>query len=120
MRNDEVCSVKLTAMNIFKTLLGVLLVSAVGTCVVTFPFVLCMLFGGEPRSRHPRYASRQRPIRTRGRYSQKSADKYDEATLGEPSKSTHAFIEESTDHRRSGQRDHPGDHNTSGNAPTNR
>jgi hypothetical protein len=65
-------------MNIFETVLGVLLALAVGTCVVTFPFVLWMLFGGEHRSRHPRYTSRQRPIRTRARHSQKAADKYDE------------------------------------------
>jgi nitrate reductase NapE component len=76
MRNDEACTVKLTKMNIFETVLGILLVLAVGMCVGAFSFVLWMLFGGEPRSRH---YSRQRPIRTRGRSSQKAPAKYDEA-----------------------------------------
>lgn len=76
MRNDEGCFVRLTQMNIFEAVLGVLLAFAVGTCVVTFPFVLWMLFGGERRSRHPRYTPR--PIQTRARHSQKAADKYDE------------------------------------------
>jgi hypothetical protein len=68
-------TVKLTKMSIFETVLGILLVLVVGMCVVTFPFALWMLFGGEPRSRH---YSRQRPIRTRGRSSQKASAKYDE------------------------------------------
>jgi hypothetical protein len=40
---------------------GILLILAVGMCVVAFPFVLWMLFGDNgPRSRPTRYISRQR------------------------------------------------------------
>ena len=40
---------------------GILLILAVGMCVVAFPFVLWMLFGNNgPRSRPMRYISRQR------------------------------------------------------------
>jgi hypothetical protein len=37
---------------------GILLVVALGMCVVAFPFVLWMLFGSGPRSRPMRYISR--------------------------------------------------------------
>jgi hypothetical protein len=78
LKADEVHALKSTEMNIFETVLGILLILAVGMCVVTFPFVFWMLFGGEPRSRHSRYTSRQRPIGTRDRSSQKAPAKYDE------------------------------------------
>jgi len=42
------------------TLAGILLVGALGMCVVAFPFVLRMLFGNGPRSRPMRYISRPR------------------------------------------------------------
>ena len=45
MSNDEGCFVGLAQMNIFETVLGILLALAVGVCIVTFPFVLWMLFG---------------------------------------------------------------------------
>ena len=38
---------------------GVLLVVALGVCVVAFPYVLWLLFGTGPRSRPMRYISRQ-------------------------------------------------------------
>jgi hypothetical protein len=41
-------------------IIGILLVVALGMCVVAFPFVLWMLFGSGPRSRPMRYISRQR------------------------------------------------------------
>jgi hypothetical protein len=37
---------------------GILLVVALGMCVVAFPFVLWMLFGSGPRSRPMRYIPR--------------------------------------------------------------
>jgi hypothetical protein len=48
------------------TMAGILLVLAVGMCVVAFPFVLWMLFGDGPRSRHKRYTSRRRGNGTTG------------------------------------------------------
>ena len=44
----------------FNTVVGILLILIVGMCVVAFPFVLWMLFGNGPRSRHKRYTSRPR------------------------------------------------------------
>jgi hypothetical protein len=40
------------------TIAGILLVMAVGMCVVAFPFVLWMLFGTGPRSGHKRHSPR--------------------------------------------------------------
>ena len=34
------------------TIAGILLILAVGMCVVAFPFVLWMLFGSEPQAKH--------------------------------------------------------------------
>jgi hypothetical protein len=48
------------------TIAGILLVFVVGMCVVAFPFVLWMLFGNGPRSRHTRYTSRPRGNGTTG------------------------------------------------------
>lgn len=48
------------------TMAGILLVLAVGMCVVAFPFVLWMLFGDGPRSQHRRYTSRSRGNGTTG------------------------------------------------------
>jgi hypothetical protein len=39
---------------------GILLIVALGMCVVAFPFVLWMLFGSGPRSQPMRYISRPR------------------------------------------------------------
>jgi len=39
---------------------GILLIVALGMCVVALPFVLWMLFGSGPRSRPMRYISRPR------------------------------------------------------------
>jgi hypothetical protein len=50
----------------FNTVIGILLVLVVGMCVVAFPFVLWMLFGYGPRSRHTRYTSRPRRKGTTG------------------------------------------------------
>jgi hypothetical protein len=44
---------------VYKTAV-ILLVVALGMCVVAFPFVLWMLFGNGPRSRPMRYISRPR------------------------------------------------------------
>jgi hypothetical protein len=44
----------------FYKITGILLVVALGMCVVAFPFVLWMLFGDGSRSRPTRYISRQR------------------------------------------------------------
>jgi hypothetical protein len=38
--------------DMFNTVVGILLILIVGMCVVAFPFVLWMLFGDGPRSRH--------------------------------------------------------------------
>ena len=46
--------------DMFNTIVGILLVLVVGMCVVAFPFVLWMLFGDGPRSRHTRHTSRPR------------------------------------------------------------
>ena len=46
--------------DMFNTALGILLILVVGMCVVAFPFVLWMLFGVGPRSRHKRHTSRPR------------------------------------------------------------
>ena len=46
--------------DMFDTAVGILLVLVVGMCVVAFPFVLWMLFGDGPRSRHTRHTSRPR------------------------------------------------------------
>jgi hypothetical protein len=46
--------------DMLKTIAAVLLVLVVGICVIVFPFVLWMLFGDGPRSRHRRYTSRPR------------------------------------------------------------
>src|SRR5512142_1023797 len=46
--------------DMFNTVVGILLVLIVGMCVVAFPFVLWMLFGDGPRSRHTRHTSRPR------------------------------------------------------------
>ena len=48
------------------TVAGILLVLAVGMCVVVFPFVLWMLFGSGRRSRHTRYTSHPRGNGSRG------------------------------------------------------
>jgi hypothetical protein len=42
------------------TILGILLVLAVGVCVLAFPFVLWMLLGNGPRSQRARYIARSR------------------------------------------------------------
>jgi hypothetical protein len=66
------------------TMAGILLILAVGMCVVAFPFVLWMLFGDGPRSRHKRYTSRPHGNGTTG-FSISSEDRkkappwYDEA-----------------------------------------
>ena len=70
--------------NMFKTAVGILLVLVVGMCVVAFPFVLWMLFGGGPRSRHKRHTSRPRGNGTTGSSGwsenrKKAAPRYDEA-----------------------------------------
>ena len=46
--------------DMFNTAVGILLILVVGMCVVAFPFVLWMLFGDGPRSRHTRHTSRPR------------------------------------------------------------
>ena len=49
-----------TETEMIYTIAGILLVVALGMCVVAFPFVLWMLFGDGSRSRPTRYISRQR------------------------------------------------------------
>jgi hypothetical protein len=66
------------------TMAGILLVLAVGMCVVAFPFVLWMLFGDGPRSRPKRYTSRPRGNDTTGfsvwsEDRNKTPHRYDEA-----------------------------------------
>ena len=56
--------------DMFNTVVGIFVVLAVGMCVVAFPMVFWMLFGGRPRSRHTRYTSRPR---------KRVPPKYDEA-----------------------------------------
>ncbi len=51
---------RFAATDMFNTVVGILLVLIVGMCVVAFPFVLWMLFGDGPRSRHMRHTSRLR------------------------------------------------------------
>ena len=51
---------RLAETDMFNTVVGILLILIVGMCVVAFPFVLWMLFGDGPRSRHTRHASRPR------------------------------------------------------------
>jgi hypothetical protein len=57
---------KLAATEMIDTVAGILLVLTVGMCVVAFPFVLWMLFGSGPRSRHTHYTSHPRGNGTRG------------------------------------------------------
>jgi hypothetical protein len=59
-------------IDMFNTIVGVLLVLVVGMCVVAFPFVLWMLFGDGPRSRHARHTSYRREDR------KKAPPRYDE------------------------------------------
>ena len=51
--------------NMLETMAGILLILAVGMCVVAFPFVLWMLFS-DGRSRHKRYTTRPRGNNTTG------------------------------------------------------
>ena len=51
---------KFAETDMFNTVVGILLILVVGMCVVAFPFVLWMLFGDGPRSRHTRHTSRPR------------------------------------------------------------
>ena len=52
--------------DMFNTVVGILLILIVAMCVVAFPFVLWMLFGDGPRSRHKRHTSRPRGNGTTG------------------------------------------------------
>ena len=51
---------KFAETDMFNTAAGILLILVVGMCFVAFPFVLWMLFGVGPRSRHKRHTSRRR------------------------------------------------------------
>jgi hypothetical protein len=55
---------------------GMLLILAVGMCVVAFPFVLWMLFGGGPRSRHKLSRPREKVRSDEGK---KARSWYDES-----------------------------------------
>ena len=66
----------------FNTVVGILLILIVGMCVVAFPFVLWMLFGDGPRSRHRRHTSRPRGNATGSSgwgEDRRKAPRYDEA-----------------------------------------
>ena len=76
--------INLADTEMFNTVLGILLVLTVGMCVVAFPFVLWMLFGDGPRSRHRRHTSRPRGKGATGSSGwtddrRKAAPRYDEA-----------------------------------------
>jgi hypothetical protein len=155
LKADEVHALKSTEMNIFETVLGILLILAVGMCVVTFPFVFgcCLVVNlvhgipATPRASvqsEPGIALARRPQRNMTRPRNRPKVERDRRCrklsfagelssthqqypcpiqrwrLGGCSKSTHALVEESTDHCRSGQCDHPGDDDTSGDTPTHR
>ena len=65
------------------TIAGILLILVLGICVVAFPFVLWMLFGDGPRSRHARHTSRRRRTGSPGssglsRDRKKASSRYDE------------------------------------------
>jgi hypothetical protein len=70
--------------DMFNTVVGILLILIVGMCVVAFPFVLWMLFGDGPRSRHTRHTSRPRGNGATGSSGwsedhKKAPSRYDEA-----------------------------------------
>jgi hypothetical protein len=72
------------SLRMFNTVIGILLILIVGMCVVAFPFVLWMLFGDGPRSRHARHTSRPRRNGTPGSSGwsedrKKAPSRYDEA-----------------------------------------